>query len=259
MSPEVNDSSDNCQNATTNMCPTTVTYIGYVYIQTSLAVLGIVLNLLNVIVFVSSNAKIPILRYLKALALYDLLSLITLSPTGAIRCIPASTSLEQQIRGIVEVYFCLPFGNFFVTSSILCTVMVSVERLMHVSLKHHQNHPFLKKDFHYYLPFVLINGASFIMNFPFFFSRTLCDDGSIIFTEFGRSFGYKIYLWIRLSVIKVIPLLTVVIVNTCLLIVVVRANLQIRQQQQLQSENASHLQNLRQDQTKVFMTNCGVL
>ncbi|ELU03251.1 hypothetical protein CAPTEDRAFT_210740, partial [Capitella teleta] len=109
---------------------------------------------------------------------------------------------------------------------ILTTAAVSIERCHHVSRRSHAfNHPFLENNPIQYLPLAFIASASIAMNIPFFFNTTLCDDGSITLSAFGQAPGYTVFLWIRLITIKFVPLLLVVIVNSILIVLIIRSNL----------------------------------
>ena len=217
---------ENCSrgNFSLSTCSTTAEYIGYIYIYTPIVMAGCLLNITNIVVFHYTKVKSKTMTYLMVLAVFDLLTLSIAVPLGITRCLPTDVSWEQWMRAIYEIYLFLPFANFFATVSIWTTVVMSIDRYIHVrqSKTAQIAHPVTTRCQRITILVIILGAAA--INLPFVFYREIADNGQVRDSEFSKTTGFAIYKWIRFVVIKMVPIVLMVLANSLLVKVVVDMN-----------------------------------
>ena len=125
---------ENCSSYEQGSCSTDIEYIIYIYFFTPIAMSGIIMNMLNLVVFCRRTGKMSqaTLTYLTALATYDLCSLSTACFCGVSRCVPAKKEWQVYAKSYYEVYGYLAVSNTFASSSVYLTVVISVERFIYI-------------------------------------------------------------------------------------------------------------------------------
>jgi hypothetical protein len=212
----------------TGACTTDPEYIIYIYIYTPLCYIGVILNILNLVVFTRRTGKMKqtTFTFLKALALYDLTYCMICGPIGAVRCVPPSHSWELYWRSYYEVYVYLPVSNTFASASVYLTVAISVERF--ISIKYPAWSRSICVQSKAIACIVCCFVAGLGMNMPYFFEKAVDEEGHVIFTEFGSSPEVEMYSWVRLVLNKIVPIILVVVFNVMLVVTVIGSTKQNR-------------------------------
>lgn len=216
--PDESDSllDSNCSTDGAGMCGSTLVYVGNVVLTPMICLTGIIFNMINLFIFTRNifQMKDSFLVCLVSLAFADLMTLIFALPGGLIRCFPQSDTTIQYVMNIYEVYIFLPITNMFGTSSVWITLGVATERYIQVG------HPHVAKVLcdktHAIFAIVITFVLAIIFNFPIFFSRRVTYEG-IQTTDFGKGSGYLDYLWTRMFIAKIIPVMCVAFVNSLLI------------------------------------------
>ena len=213
---------ENCTGAEDDgTCTTSAEYIIYVYIFTPIVYIGVILNVLNLIVFTRRTGRMKQTTFtlLKALAVYDLCYCVLVGPIGVVRCVPVSQSWEEIWRSYYEVYIYLPITNTFASASVFLTVAISVERFIAIKFPAWSRAMCVQSKVVACIISCFVTGLA--MNMPYFFEKAVNEEGQIVFTEFGTSPEVEIYGWTRLVLNKIVPIVLVVIFNALLVATVV--------------------------------------
>lgn len=220
---EVGGPGDNtsCGNAS-EPCTTMVQYIGYMYIITPMTIIGTMLNMINQIIFWKYRNQGSTYFYLLSLAAIDMISLLLAIPIGPTRCIPPTHSWEVWARGIFEAYFYLGLGVIFDTMSIWCTMVMSVDR--YIQVRATGRTVFIEGSRGPKVILATVVALSVAINAPYFFIKTIDEDGTAADTDFSMTTGFQVYMWIRMSLVKILPVLTVAVANGLLIKVLVDIN-----------------------------------
>ena len=238
---------DNSSN--TAPCSTDAEYILYVYIFSTFCYSGILLNILNITVFVGkmgqTRRRHPTFVMLPVLAVYDLCYLVFLNGIWICRCLPASHDWEVYVRSYYEIYVYMPVSNTFGSASVFLTVLIAVERCM--CIRHNNTYRRICQKHTVTICLVACFLLALGMNMPYFFFKEVDDQGQKIYTDFGNSDEYQQYEWARLVLNKVVPLIMIVISNMVLGITVV---MRMRQARTVALSEAMQVQRQRQ-QTRV--------
>ena len=186
---------------------------------------GIVLNILNQIVFYRFKSNGSTYFYLLFMAIADMLCLIFAVPIGPCRCLPMTSRWHKDACAVYEVYLYLFMANIFASMSLLCTAVMSVDRYVHIrqsskgtggDLTHQRRRRNIVVS--------LVVTTSIAINIPYFFFKTVDDDGNAVNTEFSETLGFQIYTWVRMSCVKIVPIVTVGVANVLLIKIVVDMN-----------------------------------
>ena len=211
---------DNCSHTDPDACSSEFEYIVYLYVHAPICIAGICLNILNLLVLSRKEYKLhpSTCTLLFGLAWLDLLTLLSATPLGFVRCLPFKHDWEQYVFNLLENYIVLPFINTFATASVWLTVVLSIERYLFVKHSHAArklcaNAAVTPRAF-----IVGVSVGALAINFPFFFDKTLDEDGNIVSSEFGQSAGYHGFVWLRLVLCKLLPIVAATCFNLLLVV-----------------------------------------
>ena len=206
-------------------CTPTGVYIGYVYFLTSICTLGTVFNVMNLCVFYKKSFKTKIvpstLHYLTGLAIADATASFSMLPLGLSRCIHSGNTTLEHFWNVYQMFIFLPVSNSFGTASVWITLIISAERCIFITwysgLGCHREG--LCPNNTRAITIALFV-AAFIFNIPFWFDYDVdvtLATGILTFSIFFQSTFYEVWLWIRIFIVKIIPICAVVIFNCILL------------------------------------------
>ncbi len=213
-------------------CSSAASYIGYVYFNAIICSIGVIFNMLNLAVLTRpgfplySSLKI----FLQFLSFTDMCACLCALPIGLIRCIHA-LARSKYYMNLYAVYIYLPITNLFGTSSTLLTVAVATDRFFTVTCSKF-NAVSLKYIYAKVIVFIIFIIA-ILLNLPFYFYKRVTMDGQEV-TEFGNGAGMELFTWIRMVLTKVLPIISVSVLNILLLITVRLANIKAQQLQTLE-------------------------
>ena len=136
-------------------------------------------------------------------------------PKGIARCVSARYHWEYSIRQVYEVFIFLPLGNAFATASVWTTVSLSVER--YITVKHHILSHRVWSVKRTRLCVILIFVLAVLINIPNFWYRTTnFGERYPSVSDFGMSRGFYIFLWIRITLLKGLPFILILVFNALL-------------------------------------------
>ena len=212
-------------------CAPEEVYIGYVYFLTGICTLGTVFNVMNLCVFHKKSFKTKIspstLHYLTGLAIADATASFSMLSLGLSRCIHLGNTTLGHFWNVYQMFIFLPVSNSFGTASVWITLIISAERCIFITwcsgLACHREGlcPNNTRTIT-----IAIFVVAFIFNIPFWFDYDIdvtLATGVLTFSEFSKSTFYEVWLWIRIFVVKIIPICAVVIFN-CILLKTTRIN-----------------------------------
>ncbi len=150
----------------------------------------------------------------------DMMSSIMLVPIGFLRCLHPTTDGEKLFWNVYEVVLFLPLANTFITSSIWITLVISVERCVFIQVFAGARDVFSPKRTRIIVLTIFM--VSTIFNLPFFFqydlNKTMASNKTEpIRTDFSQSVYFNVWSWIRLALVKYIPITIVTISNAVLI------------------------------------------
>ena len=197
---------------------------GYFCLHMPCALMGIVTNTLTLLVFHQRpfQARVTAYTLLQAMAVMDFITCFLILPIGFCRCIEPSEQWETYVQQFYDIYIYLPLCNTFGTASVFLTMFVSIERYM--SVAHALKAKKLWSSRFTSLVIVMCLLCGFVINMPYFFLREISEEPPPGYTEWGQSNGSKVYSWIRMVIIKFIPISVVAFLNTLLIIAVWKLN-----------------------------------
>ena len=214
-----------CPNIST--CTTTVEEVGYIYMNTIICCVGVCFNIVILSVFLRPSFKVhmtsSMLTYLTALAIADLLAALVMFPVGLVRCIEATSEDLQYASNFYEKYIYIPFGNIFMTTSVWITLTVTAERFIFLYKSggeitnqslHRSTSTAVK------IVFLILVAAIIFCSPVFFIYEDIDGNQPVERNEFSRSEVYSIHNWIRMFVVKIIPIITVTVPNMLLIKIV---------------------------------------
>jgi hypothetical protein len=213
----------NCSNKT-DTCSSDEEYVIYLYVYTPLAILGVFLNVLNIVVFVRMKCKNSTLMFLVVLAVADMLYLVFACPIGPVRCLLKKNPSTHVVGSFYEIYIYLPLVNVFTTLSNWATVVLALDRTVHIERsKAALRTPTMSRRTQWIIT-GCISVGSIVVNIPYFFYRTLNSDGDVEDSPLAKTTLFEAYMWIRMIVIKIIPIAVVAICNIMLIRVLIGMN-----------------------------------
>lgn len=188
-------------------------FIGYVFFLFPLALTGVVLNIINIVVlcrppFSTKSATVMVFRIL---ATSDLATCVILTPIAFCRCINTDIAWLVSVRLFFEIYIFLPICNTFGTTSLCLILLIASERC--ISLRHTMFHRAHWTMFTAKVTSAIILFSSLAINLPLFFVLEIGDDNIIVYTEWARNNGYRIYSYIRMVLIKILPVISIFVVS----------------------------------------------
>lgn len=236
---------NNCSRTYLPACESV--YAAYVYVLTPICIIGVVFNCLSLAVFLSkpfygacsptttdgnqpttmSTATAHVgktLIHLIALATADVLCLLVASAMGPVRCVPVTGGASEVLaRQFYEVVM-MPLLNTFAAASVWFTTIITVKRFFYVRRRMVivfavtqltlSNSSGRRRT---WLGVVLVYVGALVAHLPYFFTMQIDPSKSKpVTTEFGTSFAFQIYLWIRMVVVKLIPITLVIASNIAL-------------------------------------------
>ncbi len=194
-------------------CEIPSVFVVYVILKPIVSIFGIVLNIINLVVFTHNGYRLgsSMLRCFVALAGVDLITLSLFLPIGLIRCFPSENKNLQYGNNFFQVYLYLPLANVFTTCNTWLTVLVTFERFISLyctRLIH------LKKYTKIYICGSIV--TSLVFHLPYYFVSTITGDG-IEYTTFGESNAFSDYDIVKAFITLIIPVCIVIILNGLLL------------------------------------------
>ena len=175
-----------------------------------------VLNILNLVVFLKTKAKSTTLSFLLLLAIFDLAYLILAAPMSLIRCLPQGAPWQVWTSGVYEIWIYLPLVNFSATSSNWLTVVLTVDRYVHIKQSERARRAQSMAKRWQRLTIIFIIFGSVAINTPYIFYKTMDEDGHVVDSEFAKTTSFQVYTWIRMASIKLVPVLVVALCNALL-------------------------------------------
>ena len=154
------------------------------------------------------------LTYLAALAMADLLAALVMFPVGLVLCIDATSEGSQYTANFYEKYIYIPFANIFMTTSVWITLTVTAERFIFLYKSggeitnqslHRSTSTAMK------IVFFILVAATIFCSPVFFIHEDITGDQPVERNEFSRSEFYSIHNWIRMFVVKIIPIISVTV------------------------------------------------
>ena len=180
---------------------------------------------MNLCVFYKKSLKTKIapstLHYLTGLAIADATASFSMLPLGLSRCIHSGNTTLEHFWNVYQMFIFLSVSNSFGTASVWITLIISAERCIFITwysgLGCHRKGlcPNNTRTIT-----IALFVAAFIFNIPFWFDYDVdvtLATGILTFSTFSQSTFYEVWLWIRISVVKIIPICAVVIFNCILL------------------------------------------
>ena len=215
---------ENCTNEYNPEC-IKAEAIGYYIGYTPVCVIGIPLNIFNILVLSKAKFKLngSTFTYLTAMAVADLSTLVLAWPMGLMRCLPLQHEWQHRCREFYEIYLFMPIVNTFATISVWITVAVSIERWIFIGKSLTARSLCTKTYAARVIAFLSIGALA--VNFPYFFHRTPSSDPhEVVYTDWSLGSGYTAYTWCRMFLVKLIPITLVAVFNCMLLKAVYDAN-----------------------------------
>jgi len=236
---ELRSVSNNCSSTYLDPCESV--YVAYVYILTPICIIGVIFNSLNIAVFLSkpffglfvSRATVEVagsrstrtqhvgttLIHLLALSTADVACLLLAVPMGTVRCVPNTLGDAQLVARQVYEVIIMPLLNTFAGASVWLTTVIAVKRFAHVrrggtAMKTMSNSAERRRTWS--SVFAIYVGA-FLAHLPYFFSKQIDTSRTKpATTEFGASLAFEIYLWIRMAIVKLFPIVVTLASNIAL-------------------------------------------
>ena len=246
--------SDNCTaHGDPEPCSTTAEFIIYMYVFSIVSYTGIILNVLNLVVFTRPGYRMnkTTLTFLTALAAFDLGYLFTAAGIAVIRCVPPKQSWEVYFRSYFEVYVYLPICNSLASASVFLTVVISAERFL--SIRQVTWVKPRRDRWKVVGTVVTCLVAGLAMNAPYFFYKEVDDNGETTYTEYGQSEGFAHYSWARLILNKILPIVIIIVFNSLLVSAVVRSRRQAKSTSDVVPSNVSVRRRRQQTRLTVMM------
>ncbi|KAK2164883.1 hypothetical protein LSH36_58g22034 [Paralvinella palmiformis] len=245
---------ENCTNQEhPDPCSTTAEYIMYMYVFSVISYSGIVLNVLNLVIFTRPGFRMnkTTLTFLTALAFFDLGYLATAAGIAIVRCVPPRQTWQLYFGSYFEVYIYLPICNSLASASIFLTVVISAERFMSIrQISWMKTTNRVRWKAVALVISCLVGG--FAMNMSYFFYKEVDENGEMVYTEYGQSEGFVRYSWARLILNKIVPIAIIIIFNTLLVVAVVRSQRQAKSTSDV-SSNVSVRRRRQQTRLTVMM------
>ncbi|VDP66011.1 unnamed protein product [Echinostoma caproni] len=228
-------------------------------VQTVVCLVGAGLNIINVIVFSHRQFTATPYIFMTALAVADAGTLLVHLPYGLLRCDRrihlCTTSLFKWLRPYLSYYVTyvgFELGNMLEALSAWITVLISTERYVTIRWPHMGKLKFSRDQGKRQVVWIAVVAVTF--HLPLFFvlevrhvTRSIGNNQTRHFqttslTHFGSSMYYYSYTWIRFILVQFIPLVTLCVMNSLLLILIWTSYRHQRQYLNKQFQNKPHQQ-----------------
>ena len=223
MSSSQNDAKEECDTDEYKVCSTITEQIGYLGMIPIICSLGIVFNCIILFVFTKSTFRSQMtastLSYLTGLAIADLLTASLILPIGFVRCIEATSWDMQYFFNFYEKYIYRPFANIFMTSSVWTTLTITTERFVFL---YNNGGEVSGQSMQRSAPTARVILCSIYVlavcfSIPLFLYYDDISGTTVIErSDFAKSVGYEVYSWIRMFVVKILPIISVAVLNIAL-------------------------------------------
>ena len=217
------------------VCTGTLEKIGYLGFIPMTCIIGVFFNIIILYIFTKSPFRshmVPsMLIYLTGLAIADLHSSFLIAPIGFVRCIDPTSKDIQYFYNVYEKYL-KNLGNIFTNAGIWITCAVTVERFIFIlknksDLYGLNNQKSITSTLIILLAiFILASGCSVPL---FLYYDGISSELPMQRSEFSKSVGYEVYAWIRLFIVKLIPMFVISILNVALIRNIKENNKQLKQ------------------------------
>jgi hypothetical protein len=197
-----------------------IEHIGYLYLMSPLCLIGLILNVINLIVFSDRSFKNLTFKYLRLIAFVDCITCILVF----IYCITNYTkpySLNDKhfrIWYLVHVYF--PLANITAACNVLLTLTVTIERL--VSVRWPMEKQRLFSSNRVLITLIICFLFPILTNSVNFLVYTVGQCSSLDLTSIAKTKAYKYFGMCKEILLRFIPI-CILICSNCLLLLTVRA------------------------------------
>ena len=202
----------NCTKEISANCSNSGVYIALLSVNISVAVLGIVTNIINALIFSDKTFHSSSFVYLRFVSIVDLLYCILTCLSSLMKC--NYTKVGTFLRFFYVFFLCLPLVNTFAACSIWTALAMSVERLSLIRFPIVARHLATRRDAR--TTIIIIAFIASVLHVPYFFRFFINDKFQMKKTLFG-SYGFNTYNLIRNILVKFIPIITLIILNTAML------------------------------------------
>jgi hypothetical protein len=197
-----------------------IEHIVYLYFMSPLCLMGLILNVINLIVFSDRSFKNLTFKYLRLIAFVDCITCILVF----IYCITNYTRPHTlndkyfRIWYLVHVYF--PLANITAASNVLLTITVTIERL--VSVRWPMEKQRLFSSNRVLITLVICFLFPILANSINFLVYKVGDCNNLALTSIARTKAYEYFGMCKEIVLRFIPI-CILICSNCLLLSTVRA------------------------------------
>ena len=212
-----------CEEHEYLVCSSVTEKIGYVVMIPIICSLGVCFNIIILCVFLKTSFRGQMtsstLTYLTGLAIADLLTALLILPIGYVRCVNTSSWDIQYAFNFYEKYVYRPFANIFMTISVWTTLTITTERFLFL---YNNGGEVSGQSMQRSGPTSRIIVTSLYLlaicfNIPLFLHyEDISGDHDVERSDFAKSVGYEVYSWIRMFVVKIIPIVSVSVLNIAL-------------------------------------------
>ena len=188
-------------------------YYSYIYLFTSIVLIGITLNSFTFTIFLKESRQFRhfgFVLFLHHLSMSDLLFLFFISLQGICRCYDIKTATGHLACDIYMAYIFRPFYNTFYAVSVWITVTMTLERYTLIKQSKLFRNKFSTKVIHIIVACFYV--FSFILHLPFFWYKEL-ENGELVKTDISLTLGYEIWSWIRAVLAKYLPIILIIVIN----------------------------------------------
>ncbi|CAF1133392.1 unnamed protein product [Rotaria sordida] len=199
-----------------------IEHIVYLYIMSPLCLTGLVLNVINLIVFSDRSFKNLTFKYLRLIAFVDCITCILVF----IYCITNYTRPHTlndkyfRIWYLVNVYF--PLANITAACNVLLTLTVTIERLVSVRWPMEKQRLFSTNRI--YLTLIVCFLFPILANSINFLVYTVGECNNLALTSIARTKGYEYFGMCKEILLRFIPICILICSNFLLLSTVRAAN-----------------------------------
>ncbi|CAD5116811.1 unnamed protein product [Dimorphilus gyrociliatus] len=191
---------------------------GYLFALLPMCFCGAIVSAIGLIVFFRKRPVVKIApsmkKFLRALCVSSFGVSLTAIPLAPLRCFSRHRT-SMIASGLYDAFVLLPIANAFSAASSWLTVAMTVERF--IAVKKPFEMRFSHKINITYLIICIYLGA-FGLHLPYFFYRLPNARGIPLQTAFGRSRYFRYYLWARMIIAKMIPIVLMIFFNAGLII-----------------------------------------
>ena len=210
----------NLQNCSVSLQYTFLEHIAYLYFMSPLCLLGLLLNVINLIVFSDRSFKNLTFKYLRLIAFVDCIT-CTLVFIYCVTNYTRPRTLNDKffrIWYLVNVYF--PLANITAGCNVLLTITVNIERLVSVRWPMEKQRLFSSNRFLITLAICFL--FPIVTNSVNFLAYRVGDCKNLALTSIATTKAYKYFGICKEILLRFIPI-CILICSNCLLLITVRA------------------------------------